>query len=276
MTDDEAQALACRAVDPACSPEDREAALAALASYIRGVAAGCACYIRAFAQARQDLIDQSVTHAGLALPTYDPGRPFRPWLQVVLTRHGQTIRRHQARDAGRRAALEKREEPAGHSTSEEGLGRLGERFADLREGLDCVAWPPARQVDYFAVLLVFCRVELVRLACRNRVCPPEEVARQVADWLPWHRQEEARSFRPGLPTLEALWGRLAPALGGNAGLGLVHSVLNGMGPARPVSYQSLAGWSFRAREQARDLLGDEDWHGLGLAGLLDAGGGRLT
>jgi DNA-directed RNA polymerase specialized sigma24 family protein len=270
----EPEDLVAQALDPGVSTEDRSAALAALESFVRVVAGQCARRLIADEQVRQDLIDQSFGFVEERLHQYDPGQgPFRPWLNAVLTHFGRDLRRRWQRHARRYRPLPAREpgqadRPGG--SVEEALAGLAEGFALMRADLDACPWPAGRAVDYYAVLLVFLRVEMVASYRRAGAEPvPGDAADRAAEWLPWRAAEEARCFRAGLPPLAELWRRLASRLDGPVGLQVVLDTLNDPPPACGlVGYNTLAQWCFRARTLARDQLGPEAWQEHGFARLL--------
>lgn len=162
------------------------------------------------------------------------------------------------------------------SGAEEAVERPGGYFGGLRAILDAYAWPPSRQIDYYAVLLLQLRLELAdlyRATCGEH--PPGEVGERVVVWLPWHSHEDGRRCRSGLPTLADMWSALAPRLGERLGeLQEVVEIVNGMSGMsddKRLTYDTLAQWTFRARKEAHKRFG-EDWHAAGFARLLCRGG----
>jgi hypothetical protein len=266
--------LVAQALDPDLPLDERHAALAALEPLIRDVARQCSRRLIVDDQVRHDLIEQSFGFVQERLGQYDPDQgPLRPWLQGVLMHFGQDLRRTWLRHARRHRPLPDRDlqqnDPQRPSLEEVGAS-LEDGFARMREDLDRCAWPPARTVDYYAVLLALLRLGMV--AWYHRVGGaqiPGEGPQRAAGWLPWRAEEETRRFRAGLPCLTELWRRLTPRLAGGFRLELLLEALNEPAPAgAPVVYSTLAQWCYRARCTARDRLGMEVWAEHGFARLL--------
>jgi hypothetical protein len=273
--------MAVAAADSATPAPSRNDLIVALRPLIEQAALVAARTIYDAPQLRQDLLDQSLNHVVERLPTFDPKRgSFQTWARVVLHRLGCNLRRSRAR---RKEFTQENQqiEALPHrnvSGAEEAIERLGACFIGLRAVLDARAWPPSRQIDYYAVLLLQLRLELAdlyRATCGER--PQGEVAERVVVWLPWHTHEGIRCCRPGLPTLAAMWSALAPRLGERlGGLQEVVEIVNGMddlaGGMR-LTYGTLTQWTFRARREAQERFG-EDWHAAGFARLLCRGGSK--
>jgi DNA-directed RNA polymerase specialized sigma24 family protein len=265
--------LVAVALDHHLPDEERNAALAALEPIVREVATQCSRRLIADEQVRRDLVELSFGFVQERLEQYDPAQgPLRPWLQGVLTHFGQDLRRRWLRHARRHAPLltpEPEQSSPQRPSLEELTAVLEEGFARMREDLDRCAWPPARAVDYYAVLLAHLRLEMVASCHRAGAAQaPGEAARRAAGWLPWRAEEEVRRFRAGLPRLDELWRRLSPRLDGCYRLDLLLEALNDPPPGPPVVYSTLAQWCYRARRTARERLGLEAWAEHGFARLL--------
>lgn len=271
--------MAVAAADSATPAQTKNDLILALRPLIEQAALVAARAIHANPQLRQDLLDQSLDHVVQRLPKFDPKRGcFQGWSRMVLHSLGCNLRRTQV--SRREFAQEKEKSEAllhgNASGAEEAIKRLGDYFGGLRAALDSHAWPPSRQIDYYAVLLLQLRLELAdlyRATCGER--PSGEVGERVVVWLPWHSHEDSRRCRRGLPTLADMWSALAPRLGERLG-GLQEVVeivngLNGMTGGTRLTYDTLAQWTFRARKEARERFG-EDWHAAGFARLLCRGG----
>ena len=262
------EGLAVLACDPTSPREQREGAVACLAELVREVAGQCAAALRADARLRLDLVEGSWEHVEARLPRYDPLRgQLVAWLRVVLTRLGHDLRRARQREARHLESLARRS--AAGADAQEAAALLEASFRRMRADLDACAWPPAREVDHFAVLLVLLRVK-VAAVCRRLwpLSPPGDVADRAAGAVPWRAVEEGRCFRQGLPSLGELWGRLAPRLDRAAGTPVVLEALNDPPPDAPVHYGALAQWAHRAQKMAQERLGEVAWRDHGFAQLL--------
>ena len=275
--------LAFQAADFSAPAEARDHAFRALEPLVRQAARASARAINADERLREDLHDECLGHIAEKLPHYRPERgPFRVWVHQVLHNFGCDLRRRRRRL--REVSLSKevvgRPDTGSRLTAavvpEEGAAAdLERRFAALRLQLDTCVWPPSRRVDYFAVLLARLRLELADhyRASREGVLPAQEAAERVAVWLPWRNDEEARRFRPDLPTLSDLWRELAPKLGERLGLAEVVAVVNACPPpGTRLSYDTLNQWMFRARKLAHESIGDDAWYAHGFAHLLGLSG----
>ncbi len=74
-----------------------------------------------------------------------------------------------------------------------------------------VAWDPKRDVDLYAVLLLWVRVELTHRAClaTDRQCDsdvgPDNLVAGIAQGLPWTCEQQTRQIRKQLPELAGVW-----------------------------------------------------------------------
>lgn len=212
------------------SPTARDQAVTALQAIIqrwagqtvRGQGATAA---RDFAQeAVQELFEKG------RFDRYDPaGGRFEPWCRTVLANLWRDRRRklrRQHRHFNRYADQSTTRDPAtgtlvhadagteGPPDPDAARDALRQRFAELRQALDHVAWQPKRDVDHYAVLLLHLRLVLLREATRAGIEPSETGMPRLGRWietvLPWRPGEGSRQVSAGLhATIADIWADLA-------------------------------------------------------------------
>lgn len=219
---------------------------------------------------------QTIEHVHKKLPRYSPNRPFRAWVQRVVTNRAlDLVRRERVRsrrklDHAHRLALRERHAcrlPV-HSGERHLLpAAVRDRVRALRNKLDrrMVALPSSAQLDLHAILLLNLRLEAASLVRdpSGLVLPP---SRFIAKLLPWKLAERDRRFRPTLPTLRELWTALTPILDADprAMTGeLFCEVLSSLGREdRPLKVATWRQWCLRARRKLGIRLEPQSWSEL--------------
>jgi DNA-directed RNA polymerase specialized sigma24 family protein len=152
------------------------------------------------------------------------------------------------------------------------IAKCHHRRTRIREVLDRIACKPGNdgQVYLYAVLLMRLRQSMPVLAGKDdgdpaaRACTLSEL---IENWLlPWRAWEEKQRFKPGLPTLLAIWKTLRPIVDGPP-----HSVVSAdlckcvaaLTPGRTGPSPSCWNrWVHRAKNCARKKISPEDWDEL--------------
>jgi hypothetical protein len=126
---------------------------------------------------------------------------------------------------------------------------------------DALGLPSGKGVDYFAVLLLYLRLNVVRIGARLAVlptqgCDPSQLtAAELAEWLlPWRPADAARTFKPNWPTLQAIWELLATKLNAEPPPWPADTLPNLINSLAPPTRLNAATWTKRAREQAERHL----------------------
>jgi len=229
---------------------------------------------------QQELVEESVSHVGLALQRYRRGAgTFEGWLDSVLYNLAVSLRRRQltreplnqartGQDVTKDDPLrdlpdrEPTAEPDDPSTRQE----LADRLGRLRQVLDQIGWPPGRAIDLFALLLLETRLRIgqgIRLALENEAFAPGSPGQQAAAWLAWRPYEETRQLQSSWPLLRHCWEVLAPELDR---LGVqTTDLLDALNPHLPPPGTSAGVWGqwvYRACKEAKAQMPLEEWNRL--------------
>lgn len=198
---------------------------------------------------------------------YDEARnTFRSWCIAVL--------RNQAIDLARRSGhcwLESDAEKAPFAeaigSKRNALGQLEiaeeiDRWSrDLRQVIDAIAWEPSGgSVDYFAAVLLQLRLGLWVSITRCDVSCDTTPA-EAAEWLlPWHRHEEERALRRGLPAIGMVWIELAKRSDQPPNAEVLCETVNRLaGDPRALSAPVWRQWCHRARKESQRRISPAEW-----------------
>lgn len=204
------------------------------------------------------------------LDRFQPGQPqFRNALvRILRCRCIDELRTQRAQ----RIIPEDHDEPEPQPEDESSVGEDVLRGA-VRDILDEIAWAPEPRrnaIDYFAVLLLHLRLSLAgrgrsswRRLARNGLLAHRSFAEFVAWCLEWRPEEAGRRFRPELPPLGELWSVLTPALELPPHLVTAETVCctltEHLRPPAAVALDQWRKWLQRARDTAREEMGEEQW-----------------
>jgi RNA polymerase sigma factor (sigma-70 family) len=278
--------LAQIVADESTSDDRRNQALGKLAPLIRRLA--IAVDKRFGGDLGFEFIEGAAGHYWARRKAFNPEKgSFRAWFWRVLRNRRIDFLRRRQRDRTRQASGAKLDnEPDPVETSgqaREAADADRANFAkDLRMLLDRMSWTPeseTTQVDLFAVFLL-----QIRLAAADDVSssldgdeePPDEMAKLMAENLPWRKAEEGLRFKPSYPTLRKIWAALRTDLNRPpycvSSLALCEMLTKLLGGKLIITRDLWYHWVKRAKEIAKGKIDAEHWERFFTAWFPDRGG----
>lgn len=219
--------------------------------------------------ALSELEQEAVSHIYDKLGQFH-GPKFCPWCRAVLKNLAIDLIRGREREKTTPFAPEQdgnSENPEGSVPEPAAPVYEGDQTADwrqmqhdLRQALDRLgdaSESPDRGVDYFSVLLLYLRLNIVRIS--GQLAAESSVScTDLAEWfLPWRDDEAARSFKAGWPTLQTIWDLLANEISCNPPpwpAERLPNLINSLNPPQPLTSDLWYQWTNRARKSAEQSL----------------------
>ncbi len=286
------------AADPDQSPELKNRAMEGLLPVIQAVARRAAS--RFDRRWREDLLAEAPLIIWGKLEWFDPSRGrFYAFCSAVLyhefVNFVRKAARYEAAGVAGRDEYQEREAPGddeadeaakshrqGHRRARLAAGKRDDWTAEIakchdrrtriREVLDHIACKPGndRQVYLYAVLLMRLRQSMPVLAGKADGGPAERactLSELIENWLlPWREWEETERFKPGFPTLLAIWTALRPIVDDpphNVVSADLCKCLAALMPGRTGPSPSCWNrWVYRAKNCARKKIPPADWDEL--------------
>jgi RNA polymerase sigma factor (sigma-70 family) len=223
----------------------------------------------------EDALQETFVAVFYKIGSYDATRRFGPWLYTIATHEIETTGREKGRrgesDQGGDLDLNPGNdpEPLDEALLDESAGDSNRRnvrfFELLRLGLDKIAAHVASQTDmdaFFAAILLESRKLTAAtfletgFALRAYYGSADAVSRTVEQLVPWKSGEDVLCIGhpkewPGFPSIERVWGELAPklddpSLRAEKLTQLICEVLGKLYPTKQVSPDQFCHWKARA------------------------------
>ncbi|HZW32316.1 MAG TPA: hypothetical protein VFF52_16505 [Isosphaeraceae bacterium] len=207
---------------------------------------------------------------------------FEAWCRVVVSHYAFDVC-HRSRDAldrpGTVSLLPGEElvasavDDRNPSAIDSAVRDLGRELRMVRQTLDEISWDPspARQIDYYAVLLVQLRWAFFErlhggLPSRDLVgLEAETWSGLIESCMPWDANQHARCFKPGWPSLADLWWVIAEAIDQTGSLSFeqfscgLRTLCPETASLTPDLWRH---WVKRAKDAARERMDPSDWDRL--------------